>query len=158
MINICAIVLAAGKGSRLKSKVSKPLVRLGQKPVLAYSLEVLSGSKAVSSLIITASRSNMRSVKRYVASWPIEKPVSVVMGGRRRQDSVWNALQAIPAECSHVLVHDAARPFVQHNCLARLMRAVSESGAVIPAVPVKATIKGGLPIQAWQDRCCALYT
>lgn len=140
-MRICAIVLAAGKGARLKSKVSKPLVLLGRRPVLAYSLRLMAACPRVYSVIVAASRSNRRAVERCVAASRLKKPVIVVNGGARRQDSVRNALRRIPRECGYVLVHDAARPFADARCLARLIRGVVATGAVIPAVPVKSTIK-----------------
>lgn len=144
-MNICAVVLAAGKGQRLGSKVSKPLVRLGTKQLLAYSLGTLSACPRISSIIVVANRSNRASVERCVAGLRLTKVFRVVNGGRRRQDSVQNALGALPAQCSHVLVHDGARPFVDAACLTRLIDGVRRTGAAIPGVPVKATVKEVLP-------------
>ncbi|MDD4940659.1 MAG: 2-C-methyl-D-erythritol 4-phosphate cytidylyltransferase [Candidatus Omnitrophica bacterium] len=145
MMNICAVVLAAGRGERLKSKVSKPLVRLGSKQVLEYSLRVLSACPEIASIVVVANRSNRRAVVQCVRASGSKKVIGVVNGGTRRQDSVKNGLGALAPECGYVMVHDAARPFVDAACLARLIRAARRTGAAIPGVPVKATIKEIVP-------------
>jgi 2-C-methyl-D-erythritol 4-phosphate cytidylyltransferase len=72
----------------------------------------------------------------------VRVPVSVVAGGVLRQDSVANLLTALDPSVSHVLVHDAARPFVPPAMVARVLDSLSEGHpAVIPVVPVVDTVK-----------------
>jgi 2-C-methyl-D-erythritol 4-phosphate cytidylyltransferase len=141
MINICAVVVAAGKGVRLQSKISKPLVRLGPKNILAYSLQTLSECADIKSIIVVANRSNLSAVKRSITSLRLPQVSDVVQGGERRQDSVRSGLDAVPAECNYVLIHDAARPFLDSASLKRLIIGVRKTGAAILGVPVKCTIK-----------------
>jgi 2-C-methyl-D-erythritol 4-phosphate cytidylyltransferase len=141
MMTLCAIVVAAGKGLRMKSKVSKPLVRLGAAPILLHSLRTLSACPDVKAVIVVANRSNRRAVKRLIGASRLSKVTGVVDGGERRQDSVSSGLRAVPAQCSHVLIHDACRPLVDGLSLRRLITAVRMTGAAILAVPVKSTIK-----------------
>jgi 2-C-methyl-D-erythritol 4-phosphate cytidylyltransferase len=138
---ICAIVVAAGKSERLRSKVSKPLVRLGSKQILYYSLKTLSECQDVRQVIVVANPSNRGSIRRLIKMWRLPKIAGVVEGGERRQDSVANGLNGLAPQCSHVLIHDAARPFVDQGSLKRLISAVSKTGAAILGVPVKSTIK-----------------
>jgi 2-C-methyl-D-erythritol 4-phosphate cytidylyltransferase len=138
---ICAIVVAAGKSERLRSKVSKPLVRLGSKQVLFYSLKTLSECPDVRQVIVVANRSNRGSIGRLISLWRLPKIAGVVEGGERRQDSVASGLNALAPQCSHVLIHDAARPYVDQASLKRLTSAVLKTGAAILGVPVKSTIK-----------------
>lgn len=138
---ICAIVVAAGKSERLRSKVSKPLVCLGSKQVLFYSLKTFSECPDVRQVIVVANRSNRASIRRLISLWRMPKIAGVVEGGERRQDSVANGLNSLAPQCSHVLIHDSARPFVDKPSLKRLISAVSKTGAAILGVPVKSTIK-----------------
>jgi 2-C-methyl-D-erythritol 4-phosphate cytidylyltransferase len=138
---ICAIVVAAGKSERLRSKVSKPLVRLGSRQILYYSLKTLSECPDVRQVIVVANRSNRGSIGRLIKLWRMPKIAGVVDGGERRQDSVANGLNALAPQCSHVLIHDSARPFIDRASLKRLISAVSKTGAAILGVPVKSTIK-----------------
>jgi 2-C-methyl-D-erythritol 4-phosphate cytidylyltransferase len=137
----CAIVVAAGQGVRLRSAVSKPLVRLGSKPILLYSLQALSKCKAIKAIIVVANRSNRKAIKRMIGSSRLSKVTGIVDGGERRQDSVNNGLGALPQECNYVLIHDAARPLIDMASLERLIKGVQKTGAAILGVPVKSTIK-----------------
>ena len=137
----CAIVVAAGKGVRLRSAVSKPLVRLGSKPMLMYSLQTLSKCPAVKSVVVVANRSNRHAIKRLIAASRLSKVIGVVDGGERRQDSVVNGLRALPSQCDYVLIHDAARPLIDMASIERLIKGVLKTGAAILAVPVKSTVK-----------------
>ncbi len=138
---ITAIVLAAGKGSRLKSRISKPLVKLGAEPVLLYSLRAFAACRRVNSIIVAANEANIGAVKRAVALSGITKVSAVVLGGARRQDSVGNALKVLPDKCDYCLIHDAARPLIDAASVNRLISAVIRTKAAILGVPVKSTVK-----------------
>jgi 2-C-methyl-D-erythritol 4-phosphate cytidylyltransferase len=140
-MHTCAIVVAAGKGVRLKSTVSKPLVRLGSKPVLWYSLQTLSKCPHIKAIVVVANRSNRQAIKRMISAFRLSKVTGIVDGGDRRQDSVINGLNALPALCDYVLIHDAARPLLDAASLERLIKGVQKTGAAILGVPVKSTIK-----------------
>ena len=71
------------------------------------------------------------------------KPVRVVAGGLRRQDSVSNAFQAVSERCDVVIVHDAARPFVSEALISRTIVAAAQSGAALAALPSRDTVKRG---------------
>ncbi|MFA5100013.1 MAG: 2-C-methyl-D-erythritol 4-phosphate cytidylyltransferase [Candidatus Omnitrophota bacterium] len=137
----CAIVVAAGKGARLRSAVSKPLVRLGQKPVLLYSLQTLSECPRIKAVVVVANRSNRQAIKRMISAYGLSKVIGIVEGGERRQDSVISGLKALPKQCDYVFIHDAARPLIDTASLERLIKGVQKTGAAIPGVPVKSTIK-----------------
>ncbi len=141
---VTAIILAAGRGERLRSRVSKPLVKLAGKPLLCHSLETLAGCSQVTSIILVVNQHNRRAVELLVKKNRYTKVCAVVPGGARRQDSVQQALDRLPQACvpsSLVLVHDAARPFISGKVLSHLLHAARKFSAAIPAVPVKATVK-----------------
>jgi len=140
-MHIYAIIVAAGRGVRLQSAVSKPLVRLGAKPMLWYSLQTLSNCPSIEGIIVVANRSNRQSIKRMLLSARLSKAAGIVDGGERRQDSVMNGLNALPGQCDYVLIHDAARPLLDSASLGRLIKTVRKTGAAILGVPVKSTVK-----------------
>jgi 2-C-methyl-D-erythritol 4-phosphate cytidylyltransferase len=84
----------------------------------------------------------------------MRKPLLIVDGGKRRQDSVLNCLKALDPACDMVLVHDSARPFIDHELVSRVIEGVSASGACICGVPVKGTVKrvAGLYVDETIDR------
>jgi 2-C-methyl-D-erythritol 4-phosphate cytidylyltransferase len=143
-MHTCAIVVAAGKGARLKSKVSKPLVRLGSKPILWYSLQTLSRCTHIKAIVVVANRSNRQAIKRMISGFRLSKICGIVDGGDRRQDSVVNGLNALPSLCDHVLIHDAARPLLDAASIERLIQGMQKTGAAILGVPEKSTIKEAL--------------
>jgi 2-C-methyl-D-erythritol 4-phosphate cytidylyltransferase/2-C-methyl-D-erythritol 2,4-cyclodiphosphate synthase len=144
-MNICAIVVAAGKGARLRSRVSKPLVRLGSKEIILYSLEALSSCPDIKGIIIVVNPSNRRQIEKCAASSGLEKIIGVVNGGKRRQDSVRNGLKGLPKQCDHVLIHDAGRPFIDAKSLKLLIAQMRKTGAAILGVPAGSTIKEAKP-------------
>ncbi|MCK9432932.1 MAG: 2-C-methyl-D-erythritol 4-phosphate cytidylyltransferase [Candidatus Omnitrophica bacterium] len=137
---LSAIVVAAGKGRRLKLGVSKPLVRIGKFPVLYYSLDVLDRHPDVGAIVVVANKENRRQVALLVEKYSFRKVKEVVLGGKHRQDSVYRGLQASSGS-DWVLIHDAARPFIDRGMVGAVVRAAKKSGAAITAVKPKATIK-----------------
>lgn len=138
---ITAIVLAAGKGLRLKSKISKPLIKIGSKPSIVYSLETLNKHPLIKEIIVVINASNAPDIKQIKQKYKIEKIKAFVLGGRQRKDSVYNGLIAVHLKSDFVLVHDSARPFINSKCISRVIAHAKITGAAILGVPVKATIK-----------------
>jgi 2-C-methyl-D-erythritol 4-phosphate cytidylyltransferase len=140
-MSVTAIVLAAGRGLRLKSSVAKPLVKIKARPVIIYSLTSLSKHSMIRDIIVTANTSNYRDIVRTIKQYRIKKIKAVVLGGRERQDSVLRALQVVDADTDLVLIHDAVRPFINGRQVSDLIREAEKSKAAILGVPVKNTIK-----------------
>ncbi len=137
----CAIVLAAGRGERLGGRVPKALVKLAGVPLVCHSLKTLSANSQIKGILVVVNEHNRSAVERAVLRHAPAKVAGFVIGGRRRQDSVSNALAALVPRTSLVLVHDAARPFIDRRVLEQLLLTAGRYSAAIPAVPVKATVK-----------------
>ncbi len=140
-MQVFAIVVAAGRGRRFKSKTPKPLIRLGGKPIIIYSLRALSAHPSIKEIIVVANSLSIRRVTAAIKQYKINKVKAVVLGGARRQDSVYNGLKAVPGQADLVLIHDGARPFIDAEILSSVIKAAGSCGAAIAGVPVKATIK-----------------
>jgi 2-C-methyl-D-erythritol 4-phosphate cytidylyltransferase len=136
-----AIVVAAGKGERFQSKIPKPLVKIGGKPIVIYSLQALSLHPAIREIIVVANPLNVRPIISQIRQYGLKKITCVTLGGKRRQDSVYNGLKLVDPKTDLVLVHDAARPFINKNIIWASLKAGISSGAAVVGVPVKATIK-----------------
>jgi len=141
MSYVTAIVLAAGRGERLKSKVPKLLAKIGSKPVIIHTLEALSRNPSIKDIILVANAKNLREMTAWVKRYHIRKISSVVEGGARRQDSLGSGLKAVDNRTDLVLIHDAARPFIDKNLIDSVINIAKKSGAAITGVPVKGTIK-----------------
>jgi len=142
-----AILLAAGRGIRLKLKVPKPLVEINSRPLIIYSLLELSKNRDIRDIIVVANSKNKKNITRKIRQYKIGKIKRIVLGGRARQDSVRNGLKALDGRTELVLIHDAARPFINREIISSLIAAAHKCGAAIAGVPVRATIKKATTLQ-----------
>jgi len=140
-MQVTAIIVAAGKGRRFKSKTPKPLARIAGKPVIVYSLEALIRHPSIKEIIVVANPLNIKAIAVEIRQRRMKKITCVALGGRRRQDSVHNGLKFVDPRQGLVLVHDAARPFIDKKMISASIKAAANAGAAIVGVPVKATIK-----------------
>lgn len=136
-----AIVVAAGSGRRLGSKIPKPLVKLNRIPTIIYSLAPLSKHPSIKDIILVANRRNFKGIVNSIKRYRIKKIRNIVLGGKLRQDSVRSGLRVIDSCTELVLVHDAARPFIDKAILSRAIKAGNRYAAAVVGMPVKATIK-----------------
>ncbi len=135
---LAVIVVAAGRAERFGG--DKLFARLGGLPVLGWSLRALEAASLVSSVVVVLSESNLDRGRRLITRLGCRKVRAICLGGARRQDSVWNGLQET-AGAEWVAIHDAARPFLTAELLARGLATAQQVGAAVAAVPVKDTIK-----------------
>jgi 2-C-methyl-D-erythritol 4-phosphate cytidylyltransferase len=142
-MHVTAILLAAGKGVRFSRKKIKLFAKIHSSPVLIYSLKALSRHPLVKDIIVVAGASNKQRVAEMVRKYGITKVIQTVKGGKRRQDSVRNGLKAVNNQTDLVLIHDAARPFIDQKLIFSVVLAAKRNGAAIAGVPVKSTIKKG---------------
>jgi len=140
-MNLTAIVLAAGRGTRFKKKPPKPLFRIGAKPILIYSLLGLSRHPDIKDIIVVANSLNQKKIIAEIKKYRISKIKDVVLGGLRRQDSVVKGLAAIDNHTDFILIHDAARPFIDTKIISLVIKAAKKYGAAVSGVPVRPTIK-----------------
>lgn len=134
---ISAVLLAAGRGTRLKNSTPKVYLSLCKKPILNYSLECLAECEAVSEIIVVIHSDDMELFQKVVPK--LVKPMRVVHGGAQRQDSALAGVRA--ATGTYALVHDAARPLVSRELIERVIEAMKIYGAAIPVIPVSDSVK-----------------
>lgn len=132
MTRTSVIILAGGKGSRMKEKLPKQLLFLCGKRILHYSVELFLSLPEVHQVIVVLDSD-------YHQYCPY--PVQFAKPGLKRQDSVANGLTHVDVDAEYVLVHDAARPLVKKIDIEQLMQACKIHGAASLAVPLKTTIK-----------------
>lgn len=137
-----AIIVAAGKGRRMGRDYNKQYICLGDRPILAHTINVFEENKLIDEIILVVGKGEIEFVNEdIVKKYRFKKISNVVEGGAQRQDSVYNGLKAIDNECSIVLIHDGARPFVTNNIIEEGINIAKKVEACIVAVPVKDTIK-----------------
>ncbi|MFD2615241.1 2-C-methyl-D-erythritol 4-phosphate cytidylyltransferase [Paenibacillus gansuensis] len=139
MSKLGVVIVAAGRGSRMKTQESKQYLLLQGKPVIVHTLEVFEASPEVDEIVLVVGEQDVDRCKGYVAQYGIGKVISVTAGGSERQHSVYRGLECLSTEW--VMVHDGVRPFVKREDLIRCLDGARETGAAVLAVPVKDTIK-----------------
>jgi 2-C-methyl-D-erythritol 4-phosphate cytidylyltransferase / 2-C-methyl-D-erythritol 2,4-cyclodiphosphate synthase len=136
---VSAIIAAGGRGVRLGGGVPKQLLQVDGRPVLERSVTMFVTHPEIDEVIVALPAEMAAAPPLYLRDAP--KTVRVVAGGARRQDSVFNAFQALSARADVVVVHDAARPFASAGLISRTIAAAAESGAALAAVPSRDTVK-----------------
>ena len=139
---ICtAVIVAAGKGRRMGTEISKQFLPLCGKEILAHSVEKFEKAEKIRDIVLVTGKDSLQDVRDMVQEYGWKKITSVVAGGKERQDSVWNGLQAVSADTEIVLIHDGVRPFVTEDILNHSIETAVEMGGCVAGVPAKDTIK-----------------
>ena len=139
-MSVCAVVPAGGAGTRMGGTVPKQFLELNGKPILYYTLKTLQDCGIISELILVVPE---KEYDNACTDW-LGKPeivTKVVVGGEKRQDSVYNGFCELSPQTEIVLVHDGVRPFLSHQMIQESVDAAREYGAAITAIPVNDTIK-----------------
>lgn len=143
---VAAIVLAAGKGTRMQSKVHKQFLLLDGKPLLWYSLQAFEQSQVQDVILVTGEESVEYCQKEVVERFDFQKVRAVTAGGKERYHSVYAGLNVLLKECRYgaedfVMIHDGARPFADADLIERIRHEVQIYGACVAGMPSKDTIK-----------------
>lgn len=136
-----AIVLAAGRGTRMQSRVQKQYLLIKERPVLYYSLYQFQNCPFIDEIIlVTGAQEISYCREEIVEKYKIGKVKEIIPGGEQRYHSVYEGLKKI-GDCTYVFIHDGARPFIDQALLARTYEAVKKYQACVAGMPVKDTIK-----------------
>ena len=140
-MKVGAIIAAAGFGRRMKADRPKQFLALNGTPIIIHTIRKFDASAVIDYIIVTAPRESVEELRDLVKSAGFSKPVVVVEGGERRQDSVAAGLAHLQPGTDIVAVHDGVRPFVSAEDIQNVVRQAGQSGAAILAVPIVDTVK-----------------
>ncbi len=158
-ISATAIIVAAGKGTRMQSDINKQYLKLKEKPVLARTIEAFENNSLVKDIILVLNKDERDYCNENIIKPNNYKKVSrIVDGGRERQESVYNGIECLQHGGEDViLVHDGARPLITDEIITDCILTAVQFGCSCVGVPVKDTIKkvhiDGLVIKTL-PRCC----
>jgi len=138
LTKVGVIVPAAG-GSERMGGIDKIFAPLGDKPLLAWSVDTCQECDVVQQIVITLNSSNLELGQKLVKERDWSK-VTICLGGTQRQDSVREGIHRL-VDCEWVMIHDGARPFLTIDLIRNGIEAAMETGAAVAAVPVKDTIR-----------------
>jgi 2-C-methyl-D-erythritol 4-phosphate cytidylyltransferase len=134
------ILPAAGMGKRMRAGKNKLLLELNGMPVIIHTLKVFEEDEDCEGIILATHPQDDLEIKALLNKYKITKVINLVPGGVERQDSIYNALKTVKTN-GIILVHDAARPFIQKGQIHSLTEKAEETGAAIIGVPAKDTMK-----------------
>ena len=139
---VSAIIVAAGKGTRMQDTQRKQYLSLAGLPILTRTLVVFDKCELVEQIVVVVPQDDFNFCRKNILE-PAGLAAKILLapGGRRRQDSVFNGLQAVDPACSIVAIHDGVRPFLQVDQLVECIEGARESGACIMGVPACETLK-----------------
>ncbi len=150
-----AIIVAAGKGTRMGPKVDKLFLEAAGRPILAHTWARFNHAACIDEIVLVVRDTMQPAFAELAVQFQFEKPYQLVVGGKERQDSVWNGLQALDAGAEIVAIQDGARPCTTEKLIADTIQAAHETGAAVAAQRVTDTIKetdGGTLIARTVDR------
>ncbi|MDY0360211.1 MAG: 2-C-methyl-D-erythritol 4-phosphate cytidylyltransferase [Desulforegulaceae bacterium] len=136
-----AIIVAGGKGLRMKSNIPKQFLEINGLPILFYSALVFDSVDEINEILIVIPESLKDFCGEKIKNINFKKKCKLVTGGIERQDSVRNGLVAIDPESFKVLIHDAVRPFVKKDEIVSIINELDFYDGVILGLPVVETIK-----------------
>ncbi len=130
------VIVAAGSGTRFASEIPKQFLSLHGVPIIDWSINAFSAIDGIGEIVVVTPGDTAL----WKSFWKPPAGIKTVSGGLRRQDSVLAGLEALGSS-SRVLIHDAARPLVSGSVIRNVMRGVIDSGAAVPVIPIRDTVK-----------------
>lgn len=140
-----AVVPAAGMGKRMGASINKQYLRLGDRPIVAHTLQVLQNSPLICGIMLVIPEDEIPYCRREVVEqYQLSKVLALVPGGAERQHSVLNGLNALREHAGNediVLIHDGVRPFITESILQQSINLAGTGVGALVAVQTKDTIK-----------------
>jgi 2-C-methyl-D-erythritol 4-phosphate cytidylyltransferase len=136
-----AIIVAAGKGTRMGPDVDKLFLELNNRPVVAHTWQRFEDTRSIDEIILVV-RDDLESAFHGLArQYHFRKPFHLVVGGKERQDSVWNGLAALSDGAEIVAIQDGARPCTSPALIEKTIEIACKVGGAVAARPVTDTLK-----------------
>lgn len=136
-----AIIVAAGRGTRMGPNIDKLFLEVCGAPVVAHTWERFDEVESIDEIVLVVREGMEAAFEELAGMLELSKPYRFVAGGRERQDSVWNGLNAISPQASIVAIQDGARPCTPVVLIEATIEAAREMGAAVAAQRVTDTIK-----------------
>lgn len=150
------VILLAGSSTRFKSSVKKQFFEINNKPLFYYAINSFEKSKAIDEITLVVEKSLINEYKNFVDKVGFKKIKNIVSGGKERQESVYNGLQALNLdENDIVFIHDGARPIVPLDVIDNCIKEAKKYDAVTTAIKIEdtiASINSELDIQDFPNR------
>lgn len=135
------VIVSAGRGSRMRLDINKQFLKIGDKEVIAHTIDKFYNNENIGEIIIVLRKDEKKFFEENIINKYGYKNIKIAFGGKERQDSVYNGLKELDENCEIVLIHDGARPFVTNETIEKSIDCARKYNCAIVGVPVKDTIK-----------------
>ena len=136
-----AIIVAAGKGTRMGANIDKLFLELAGRPVVAHTWQRFNDAACIDEIILVVRDGMQTTFAELAAQFSFTKPFRFTLGGKERQDSVWNGLEQLSPGSEIVAIQDGARPVTSETLILETIFAARKTGAAVAAQRVTDTIK-----------------
>ncbi len=141
-MNCSVIIVAAGKGKRMGTDISKQFIKINDKPILSYTIERFDKCEQINQIVVVTAQDCIDYCRsEIIDKYKYKNIIKVVAGGKERQDSVYNGLIEVNKNTDIVLVHDGVRPFISEENIKTVIESAYKNDACVLGVKVKDTIK-----------------
>ncbi len=136
-----AIIVAGGKGKRMKKRENKLFLLLNKDPIIFHTLSIFENAKNINQIVLVINPDDEKKFRSVAKKFP--KVKTIIEGGEERQDSVYNGFKAIKKADNEdiILIHNAANPFVNDDIINNTIKEAKKIGAAAVGFPAKDTIK-----------------
>ena len=136
-----AILPSGGEGKRFGGNLPKQYIKVDGKEIIAYTISVFNSSPLVDGIVIAAAENYFSLLNKIVEENKFSKPVTIVKGGKERQDSVFNALSSLSCSGNDlIIVHDAVRPLLPLNILEEAVISAKSFDNVVVGIRARDTL------------------
>jgi len=136
-----AIIVAAGSGTRMGPMIDKLFLEVAGQPIVSHTWQRFDSAGGIDEIVLVVRDGMQSAFEGLAAKLKPRKPFRYAPGGKERQDSVWNGLQAVSAQCAIVAIQDGARPCTSLELIAATIEAARATGAAVAAQRLTDTIK-----------------
>jgi 2-C-methyl-D-erythritol 4-phosphate cytidylyltransferase len=136
-----AIIVAAGKGTRMGANIDKLFLSLAGRPVVAHTWQRFNDAACIDEIILVVRDGMQNAFAELATQFQFKKTFRFALGGKERQDSVWNGLEQLSVNAQIVAIQDGARPLTSEKTIKETISAACEMGAAVAAQRVTDTIK-----------------
>ncbi|MBQ8891714.1 MAG: 2-C-methyl-D-erythritol 4-phosphate cytidylyltransferase [Bacilli bacterium] len=136
---VSGIILLAGNSTRYNQNINKNLEKIDDKYIMSYSIDVFNENEFINDIILVVREKDLRVIRDIIANINLKKNIQIVLGGKTRGESVYNAITASSSDI--VVIHDGARPLIKHEYINNCLSYMDEYKGAIIGVKAKDTIK-----------------
>lgn len=138
---VTALIAAAGIGNRMNYNINKQFIPINNKPLIQHTVEIFDSLNEIDHIILLIREGEEEVIDKILKNINLKHQISIVYGGKERQDSIYEGLKQMPDETDIVLTHDGARPFISKNEILQIIETAILHGAACLMTPMKDTVK-----------------